>query len=483
MVESPRWGSNAAGWPLTHARSSANVATESPPKAAQASLACPTAMSTATKINAPRGTMDVLPAESWKWQAVERIARETAALYHFAEIRTPVFEHTELFHRGVGEASDVVNKEMYTFEDRGGRSITLRPEGTAGVVRAAIEHGIVADQGARAKVFYLGSNFRYERPASGRLRQHHQFGAEAFGVAGPDQDVECILLQIDFYRRCGVRDLELQVNSLGDRDSKAKYRDALVAFLTPKKDALSEDSQRRLEANPLRILDSKDPRDQAACEGAPPAADSLSDKSRAHFERVQKLLAASGVAFRVNPNLVRGFDYYTETLWEVTAGGLGAQNAIGGGGRYDNLVEQLGGRPTPGVGFGSGLERLLLALEGQGVSLPAPPRKLVWLVAHGDAARDANWTLLGELRQAGVPADMDTSGRAVKAQFKMADREKAAFCVVVGDAELAAGTVNLKDLASGEQVSVVRSDVVATLRERVVVAAAAASFAAAVEQG
>ena len=432
-------------------------------------------MSTATKITAPKGTVDILPAESWKWQAVERIARETAAAYHFGEIRTPVFEHTELFHRGVGEASDVVSKETYTFNDRGNppTSITLRPEGTAGVVRAAIESGLLNDQGARVKVFYLGSNFRYERPQKGRLRQHHQFGAEAFGVAEPDQDVECILLQMDFYRRCGVRDLELQVNSLGDRESKAKYRDALVAFLMPKKDALSDDSQRRLENNPLRILDSKDPRDQEACKGAPPAAKSLSAKSAAHFDRVQKLLSASAVPFRVNPNLVRGFDYYTETLWEVTAGGLGAQNAIGGGGRYDNLVEQLGGRPTPGVGFGSGLERLLLALEGQGVSLPEPPRKLVWLVAHGDAARDANWQLLGELRRAGVPADMDASGRSVKAQFKLADRERAAFCIVVGDAELAGpngGTVNLKDLATGEQASVARDQVVETLRARVTAA-------------
>ncbi|QOV90554.1 histidine--tRNA ligase [Humisphaera borealis] len=422
-------------------------------------------MSTAAKITAPKGTVDILPAEAAKWQTVERIARETAAVFNFGEIRTPIFEHTELFHRGVGEGSDVVSKETYTFNDRGvpPTSVTLRPEGTAGVVRAAIENGLLNDQGARSKVYYIGPNFRYERPQKGRLRQHHQFGAEAFGVAEPDQDVECILLQMEFYRRCGVRDLELQVNSLGDRESKARYRDALVAYLSPKKDALSEDSQRRLEANPLRILDSKDPRDQEACKGAPPAAESLSDKSRAHFDRVQKLLTASAVPFRVNPNLVRGFDYYTETLWEVTAGGLGAQNAIGGGGRYDNLVEQLGGRPTPGVGFGSGLERLLLALEGQGVTLPLPPKKLVWLIAHGDAARDHNWKLLGDLRQAGVVADMDASGRSVKAQFKQADREQATHCIVVGEDELASGTVKLKDSATRTEVSVPRADVVQKL--------------------
>ena len=417
-------------------------------------------MSLTATVTAPRGTADILPSESWKWQAVERIARRTAGLYHFAEIRTPVFEHTELFHRGVGEASDIVNKEMYTFEDRGGRSITLRPEGTAGVVRAAVEHNLVSQEGARAKVFYIGPNFRYERPQSGRLRIHHQFGAEAFGAPEPEQDVECILLQMDFYQRCGVKDLELQVNSLGDRDSKSRYRDALITFLAPRVSQLTEESQRRLHTNPLRILDSKSEPDRLACQGAPPAIESLSERSRRHFERVQALMAAAGMPFRVNPNLVRGFDYYTETLWEVTASGLGAQNAIGGGGRYDNLVEQLGGRATPGVGFGSGVERLLLALEAQGAALPKPRDTLVWLVAHGEAARQHNWKLMTELRAAGVAADMDVSGRSVKSQFKLADREGATHCVVAGDTELAGGTVMLKDLSSGEQASVPRSEVV-----------------------
>jgi histidyl-tRNA synthetase len=417
-----------------------------------------------SKIQAPRGTLDILPADAWKWQSVERIARDIATLYAFREIRTPVFEHTELFHRGVGETSDIVHKETYTFNDRGDRSITLRPEGTAGVVRAMIEHGIIAQEGARAKVFYIGPNFRYERPASGRLRQHHQFGAEAFGAPDPDQDVECILLQMDFYRRCGVKDLALQVNSLGDAESKQRYRDALVAFLTPRKDKLSEDSQRRLTENPLRILDSKDPRDQVAIQGSPPAGESLSDKSRRHFDRVQQLLAAAEVPFQVNPNLVRGFDYYTETLWEVTASGLGAQNAIGGGGRYDNLVENLGGRPTPGVGFGSGLERLLIALEAQGVKLPDDRRPLVWLVYHGEAARTAQWTLLHELRAADVAADMDHSGRSVKAQFKLLDREGAKWAVTVGDTELANGTVVLKDLTSGEQTTLPKDQLIERLR-------------------
>jgi histidyl-tRNA synthetase len=415
------------------------------------------------KLQAPKGTADTLPAEVWKWQAVENFARVSAELFGFGEIRTPIFEHTELFHRGVGEGSDIVQKETYTFEDRGGRSMTLRPEGTAGVVRAMIEHSLLADQGSRTKVYYIGSNFRFERPQSGRLREHHQFGAEAFGVAEPEQDVECILLQTDFYRRCGVKDLELKINSLGDRESKQKYRDSLASFLRPGAAKLSEDSQRRLESNPLRILDSKDPRDQEACRNAPPAVDSLSEKSRAHFDRVQKLLAGAGAPFRVDPTLVRGFDYYTETLWEVTAGGLGAQNAIGGGGRYDNLVEELGGRATPAVGFGSGLERLLMALESQKVELPNRRQPLVWIVMQGDSAKAVAWPLAAELRSRGVAVDMDLSGRGMKGQFKLADRAQANWCAIIGDAEVENQTVALKNMKTGEQITVPRGELAGKL--------------------
>jgi len=416
------------------------------------------------KIQAPRGTADTLPADVWRWQAVERIARTVAELYGFKEIRTPIFEHTELFHRGVGETSDIVSKETYTFDDRGNRSLTLRPEGTAGVVRAMIEHSVLADQGARAKVFYIGPNFRYERPQKGRYTQHHQFGAEAFGVAEPEQDVECILLQSDFYRRCGVKDLELKINSLGDRDSKLRYRDALVAFLRPNAPKLSEESQRRLDTNPLRILDSKDPRDVEACKGAPPAIESLSEKSRKHFDRVRELLGSSGIAFKEDPTLVRGFDYYTETLWEVTAGGLGSQNAIGGGGRYDNLVEQLGGRPTPGVGFGSGLERLLIALESQGVQLPDNRRPLVWIVVQSESAKPIAWKLLADLRAADIAADMELSGRSVKAQFKLAERETAKWSITIGDTEVSNNTVELKNMNTREQRTVARSELIELVR-------------------
>jgi histidyl-tRNA synthetase len=353
---------------------------------------------------------------------------------------------------------------MFTFKDRGDESMTLRPEGTAGVVRAAIEHNLIAQEGSRVKIYYIAPNFRYERPQKGRLRQHHQFGAEAFGIADAAQDVECILLQMDFYRRCGIKDLSLQINSLGDAESKQRYRDALVKFLTPKAAGLSEDSQRRLQTNPLRILDSKDPRDQEASRGAPPPYESLSEKSRKHFDDAQKLL--KGMAdFQVNPNLVRGFDYYTETLWEVTASGLGSQNALGGGGRYDNLVENLGGRPTPGVGFGSGLERLLIALEAQGAQLPKPTRPLFYLIYHGEAARETQWKLLAELRANDVAADMDLSNRSVKAQFKLSDREAATHCLIVGDSELANQTVTMKDLKTGQQSTIPRSDLLRVLRE------------------
>src|SRR5688500_15282951 len=417
-----------------------------------------------SKIQAPKGTVDTLPAESWKWQAVESIAREVARVYHFAEIRTPVYEYTELFHRETGETTDIVRRETFTFNDRGDASITLRPEGTPGVVRAAIENGLLNDPGTRLKVFYIGANFRYERPQKGRLRQHHQFGVEAFGAAEPEQDAECIMLQMELYRRCGVRELSLRVSSLGDAQSKKDYREALVRFLGPKRAQLSEDSQRRLEENPLRILDSKDPRDVEARAGAPPAAEYLSEASRRHFERVQGLLRDAGVTFAVDSNLVRGLDYYTNTVWEVVAGGLGAQNALGGGGRYDNLVETLGGRPAPGVGFGCGLERLLIALEAQQVAVPpVDQRPLVWLVAHGDAAKEFNWTLIRDLRAAGVRADMDLSGRSVKNQFKVAERENAAYCVIVGENELASNSVMLKDLARREQSAVPRDELVARL--------------------
>ncbi len=357
-------------------------------------------------------------------------------------------------------------KKLITFTDRGDRSITLRPEGTAGAVRAVIEHGLIAQEGSRAKVFYIGPNFRYERPASGRLRQHHQFGVEAFGVAEPEQDVECILLQLEFYRRCGfdLEKLSVHVNSLGDRESKQRFAEHVVESLTPHKASLSEDSQRRLSDNPLRILDSKDLRDRKLTSNIF-GSGFLSNKSDAHLKRVLELLEDAHVRHHFDGQLVRGFDYYTETLWEITAPGLlGAQDALGGGGRYDNLVENLGGKPTPGVGFGSGLERLLLALEAQKVTLPDPRKPLIWLVSHGSEAKGKSWKLLIELRAAGVAADMDLTNRSVKAQFKMADREGAKFCLILGDDELARKEVTLKNLSTGEQSAVSETEIISRVK-------------------
>lgn len=416
------------------------------------------------QITAPRGCNDILPPESAKWQAIEAIARQTAALYHYQEIRTPIYEYTQLFHRGVGETSEIVHKETFTFTDRGNESITLRPEQTAGVVRAAIEHGLLNDPGSTAKLFYIGPNFRYERPQKGRTRQHHQFGVEAFGVAEPEQDVECILLQMDFYRRCGLKDWQLRVNSLGDRESKQRFADHIRQSLEPKKSSLSEDSQRRLEDNPLRILDSKDPRDKELT-GNLRGLEFLSDKSRGHLEKVQSLLNATGVAYQMDGTLVRGFDYYTDTLWEVTAGGLGSQNAIGGGGRYDNLVETLGGKPTPGVGFGSGLERLLIALEAQNAQFTENQKPLFFLIGQNEAAQAANYQLLQELRAAGIMCDMDFTKRAMKSQFKLADRQKAAYCIIVGEQELKDGTVALKNLVNGEQKILPRPSLAGSLKD------------------
>lgn len=415
------------------------------------------------KLQAPKGTLDTLPVDSGKWQAIERLAREIAASFNFKEIRTPVFEHSELFHRGVGETSDMVKKETYDFKDRGDRSLTLRPEGTAGVVRAMIEHGMLNDQGARAKVFYIGPNFRYERPQKGRYHIHHQFGVEAFGVAEPEQDVECMLLQLAFYRAVGLKDLSLRINSLGDRESKQRYRDALVAYLRPRWNDLGNDSRNRLSDNPLRILDSKEQRDINVVATAPSARDSLSPRSLAHIERVEMLLERAGAAFEIDNHLVRGFDYYTDTLWEVTASGLGSQSAVGGGGRYDNLVEQLGGRPTPGVGFGSGLERLLLALEAQQVTLPDDAKPLIWIAYHGDTAKAEALSLARELRDTGLRVDLDVSGRGMKAQFKMADREGASVVVTLGEDEIAKQVVQVKTLATGDQKTVGRAELRASL--------------------
>ncbi len=379
-----------------------------------------------TRINAPRGTADTLPSESWKWQVVEGIARTLGENYHFQEIRTPIFEHSELFHRGVGETSDIVHKETYTFMDRGERSITLRPEGTAGVARAMIEHSLIAQEGARKRS-------TTSAPTSATSVLHPAASASTTSSAprssaSPNPKPTSNASSCKWTSTAAPASKNWSSKSTAWATAKAKSAITanLVEFLSPKRDFLSEDSQRRLEENPLRILDSKDPATKPPAK-ARPGHRIPKRKIPHHFDRVQQLLTDTNSPYRANPNLVRGFDYYTDTLWEVVAGGLGAQNALGGGGRYDNLVEQLGGRPTPGVGFGSGLERFLLALEGQNVILHNTRKPLIWLVALGEPARAAQWKLLRELRSNNIPADMDYAGRGSKAQFKMADKSNASL--------------------------------------------------------
>ena len=398
-------------------------------------------------LKAPRGTQDILPDEAARWQQVEAAAREVMASYGYREIRTPIFEHTELFARGVGEQTDVVEKEMYTFTDRSGRSITLRPEGTAPLARAFIEHGMHLWP-SPVKLFYIGPMFRYERPQAGRLRQHHQMGAEALGSDDPALDAEAILMPIDIFRRLGLQRFTVQLNSIGCPRCRPAYREALLAYLAARTEALCENCRRRLHRSPLRVLDCKVPSCREATAAAPASVDFLCAECREHFRQVQGHLDALGVAYELDPRLVRGFDYYTRTVFEVQSPDLGAQNAVAGGGRYDGLVETLGGPPTPGVGFASGIERALLALQQTG-SAPAEAGWLDVYVACADGRLGSEWlAFLYRLRRAGVRADAAAGGRSLKSQLRGADRAGARVAVIVGDAPWPAA---VRDLRSGEQ--------------------------------
>jgi histidyl-tRNA synthetase len=399
----------------------------------------------------PKGTQDILPPESDKWQALEAKARELCRRFNYREIRTPIFEHTELFRRGVGETTDIVEKEMYTFLDKGGRSISLRPEGTAGVVRAYLENKLYGEPDV-SKLYYLGPMFRYEQPQAGRYRQLHQFGVEAFGSEDPGLDAEVISLGYSFYAELGIRNVRVEINSVGTPASREAYRDTLREFLKPIKDTLCRDCQSRYDRNPLRVLDCKI--DQHRFEGAPSILDSLDEESRKHFAKVQKHLAAMNIPFSINPRLVRGLDYYTHTAFEYKAAGIGAIDTIGGGGRYNGLVEQIGGKAQPGVGLGIGLERTLLILEAQEVELPQAGPLDVYLIALGEAAEDKVAQLLQQLRQEGLRADRDYLGRGLKAQMKAADRLGARYTAILGEDELARGEISLKTMATGEQKNV-----------------------------
>jgi histidyl-tRNA synthetase len=401
-----------------------------------------------TTIQGLRGTRDILPEESPLWQRVETVARDILQRAAYREIRPPLVEQTELFARGIGEATDVVGKEMYTFEDRGQRSITLRPEITAGIVRSLIEHKLTA-QGGVQRLWAIGPAFRYERPQAGRQRQFHQLDVELFGSRDPRADAEVIAIATQILQALGLRSLTLDLNSVGDRDDRQRYRDALVAFLSPHKADLDADSQDRLERNPLRILDSKDANTQAIVQDAPSLLDYLSEDSRRHFERVQQCLADLGIAYQINPRLVRGLDYYTHTAFEIQSADLGAQATVCGGGRYDGLVAQLGGPETPAIGWAIGLERLTLLVKQ--LQTQDTPGTDLYVVSRGDAAETAALRLTHQLRLAGLAVDMDLSGSAFGKQFKRADRSGAAACLILGEDEAAQGTVQLKWLATGEQ--------------------------------
>lgn len=399
-------------------------------------------------INIPKGTKDMLPSEAYKWHYVERIARQTAANFGFKEIRTPMFEHTELFLRGVGETTDIVTKEMYTFDDKGGRSMTLRPEGTAGVARCFIENGL--SQGVMPmKAYYISSVFRYEKPQNGRLREHHQFGVECYGSDSPSADAEVIALADTFLRNAGLESLELNLNSIGCPTCRAAYNKALKEYIGENLHNMCGQCQARFDKNPLRILDCKEEKCKAVTKNAPKILDYLCDDCKAHFEAVQSILTDLGIKFTVNPGIVRGLDYYTRTVFEFVSTDIGAQGTVCGGGRYNNLVEEVGGKPTPAVGFGLGLERLLLVLENTNCLKAEEESVEYYFAPLGDNAKALSRKLVFELRRKGVSAETDIMDRSVKAQMKYADKIGAKYVVVIGDDEIEKGVVVVKNMADG----------------------------------
>lgn len=394
---------------------------------------------------APRGTQDVLPEDSYRWQYVERTALSVAEDFGFREIRTPVFEHTNLFLRSVGETTDVVQKEMYTFEDKGGRSITLRPEGTAGAARAVLEHGLL-NGALPVKVSYVTSCYRYEKSQKGRYREFHQFGVECFGAAAPQADAETISLAMTVLETLGLQNIALHINSIGCSTCRARYYEALRAYFAAHREELCETCQGRLERNPMRILDCKSPVCQKIAADAPVMLDYLCDDCQAHFDAVKACLEGAEIPYTLDPHIVRGLDYYTRTVFElVSENGL----VVAGGGRYDGLVEELGGAPQPGLGFGMGLERLLMVMEEQKCRFPEPPACEVYLVSMGQEAATFCYTLATRLRHGGVAVECDIVGRSLKAQMKYADKRGARYTIVVGEDELRTGVGQLKEMATG----------------------------------
>ena len=413
---------------------------------------------------APRGTRDVLPADSYRWQYIESRMRSAAALAGYREARTPVFEHTELFLRGVGDTTDIVQKEMYTFEDKGKRSVTLKPEGTAGAVRCFLEHNLYAEP-LPCKLYYLNAPiFRYENPQSGRLREHHQFGMECFGAKEATADAELILTAYHLLQELGVSNLSVEINSIGCPNCRPVYHTRLKEFLGGRIDRLCTTCRERFDRNPLRVLDCKEKQCQELTKDAPSMLDLLCDDCRDHFDRLKACLDSSGIPYSVNPRIVRGLDYYTKTVFEIVTETPDGKLTVCGGGRYDNLVEQIGEQSIPAVGFGMGLERVLMLLDGEGIEIPKPTWYDVFVTYMGGNGQHA-FTLVQQLRQAGIKADMDHCGRSLKAQFKYANKTGAPLTAVIGDEEAANGTVKIKRMSDGEEKTVPTEKAVETITE------------------
>lgn len=407
------------------------------------------------KLQKPKGTQDILPADSAKWQYVENVARETFKKYNYGEIRTPMFEHYEVISRSVGDTTDIVTKEMYDFHDKGDRHITLRPEGTAPVVRSYVENKLFAPEVQKpVKVYYIGSMFRYERPQAGRLREFHQLGVECFGSKNPATDVETIAMAYQLFNTLGIKDVTLHLNSLGNTESRLAYRQALIDYLTPMRESLSKDSQRRLDENPLRVLDSKEKEDKVAVENAPSILDYLDEESQAHFDEVRTMLDSLNIPYVIDTNMVRGLDYYNHTIFEFITTIDKSELTICAGGRYDSLVEYFGGPETAGFGFGLGLERLLLVLDKQGIELPVEESLDVYIAVLGSGANGKALELVQAIRYQGFKAERDYLGRKIKAQFKSADTFKAKTVITLGESEVESGHVNVKNNATREEVTV-----------------------------
>ncbi|MDE6210428.1 MAG: histidine--tRNA ligase [Clostridia bacterium] len=416
-------------------------------------------------INIPKGTKDVLPSESYKWHYIENAVREVARLFGANEVRTPTFEHTELFLRGVGDTTDIVNKEMYTFEDKGNRSITLKPEGTAGVARAFIENSLF-NAPQPTKMYYITPVFRYERPQAGRLREHHQFGVEFYGSFAPQADVEVMSLAKSIFAKLGIKDLQLNINSIGCKSCRKDYNKALKDYFSSKIDKMCSTCKDRLDKNPLRILDCKEETCKAIVKDAPSTIDYLCDDCKLHHESVCKGLTSIGLDYVVNPRIVRGLDYYTRTVFEFISTGIGAQGTVCGGGRYNDLVEQVGGKSTPAVGFGMGIERLIMVLESLGLSFGEPYTPAVYIAPMCEEAKDVALVIANNLRANGISAEFDIMDRSFKAQMKYADKLSAQFVAIIGEDELKADKVAIKNMKTGEQESVERDKLVEFIKSK-----------------